>query len=110
MSLPGRDQAPEEFASGGSGRVPVDQRLGFATCLYDGFSAAHTSSFDDTAVRQQIRTDVLRVETFARGNFLAVSADVFDDGRVALVYRKRFHSAFSEPHIAAFAACLAKYR
>ncbi|WP_194634734.1 hypothetical protein, partial [Vibrio anguillarum] len=66
-----------------SGSISADVILEFTGCVYDGFLSSHSMTTDiDT--KQQIRTDGYRVETYAGGRILLMSADILNSGHVEL--------------------------
>ncbi|QQX81679.1 hypothetical protein JK628_07520 [Shewanella sp. KX20019] len=66
------------------GNIPIDKIEFFVDCLSDGFQQSH-SGITNFEVRQFNRANGYRVETYTGSfNYLLVSADVFNDGKVVL--------------------------
>jgi hypothetical protein len=74
----------DEFFVVDSGNIATDKIPYFIDCLTDGFNKAH-SGLANFEVRQSIRATGYRIETYTGSlNYLLVSADVFNDGKVVL--------------------------
>ncbi|MGI2174023.1 hypothetical protein [Shewanella ulleungensis] len=74
----------DEFFVVDSGTIHAEKVPYFVDCLNDGFNKAHwgLTSFE---VRQSTRAAGYRVETYTGSlNYLIVSADIFNDGKVVL--------------------------
>jgi hypothetical protein len=99
---------PEDFTTLRTGRIPEAAVPGFTTCVMDGFDAAHQLA--DVSARQQRRENLTRVETSTGGRLLLVSADIFDDGRVALLEAKSGALLNTSAEVDAFDRCLRKHR
>lgn len=81
-SAPTRDDH-DEFRSLSKGIISHKSTLNFATCLYDGFLKSH-SMLTNVETKQQIRPDGYRIETYAGGYILIMSADILKNGHVEL--------------------------
>ena len=99
---------PEKFTLMHEGRISPPNVTAFAECLLDGFDKSHFMLTNSTS-RQQRRTDSFRVETFAGGRLLMISADVFDDGRVLLLEAKAAALVNTSGERETFARCLDRY-
>lgn len=89
------------------GQIQTSKTQPFADCLFDGFSEARkTTTF---TIRQQRRTDGVRVETLAN-SFIGVSADVKDDGSVAFYESTAMAWVSTEPEVKVFLSCIDKYK
>jgi hypothetical protein len=106
-AAPGRESAHSTMVVREGTVAPADAGV-MADCLMDGFGHAHWM-MTNTRVAQQRRSDGLRVETYT-GNTLLISADVFDDGRVALTEMSNAKLVNTSGEREAFAACLAHFR
>lgn len=97
---------PAAFKQLEHGQIQTSKVQSFADCLFDGFSEARvTTTF---TIRQQRRTDGVRVETLAN-SFIGVSADVKDDGSVALYESTAMVWVSTEPEVKVFLSCIDKY-
>lgn len=74
----------DHFKSRDAGTVSLAALPRFADCVMDGFQTAHP--FSNMNVRQQRRSDGIRVETFAGSGsgMIMISVDVRDSGHVEL--------------------------
>lgn len=98
---------PGAFKEKLSGKInPADQRR-FVECLMDGFDKAHWSLTLITT-RQQVRSDTIRVET-VNNSAIINSADVNNDGTVALYESREGELTNTTGERAAFRACLQKF-
>ena len=106
-AAPGREttQASTELTAG---VISTTSTGAMTDCLLDGFGKAHWL-MTNTRVAQQHRSDGSRVETYT-GNILLVSADVKDDGHVALIEMSNAKFVSTSGEREAFATCLAKYK
>lgn len=91
-----------------SGTISPTKQRAFVGCLTDGFGKAHWAG-SPIISRQQILEDTIRVESIG-GNFntLLESADVNNDGTVAL-YESRSAVVDLRGERETFAACLARF-
>lgn len=104
---PTRDE-PKKFNLVRTGVVRSGDGQAFADCLLDGFDKAHFA-LTNVSSRQQRRTDGYRVESLAGGHLIAVSADVFDDGRVQLFEAKASALVSTSGERRAFDLCATKF-
>ncbi|BAJ02381.1 hypothetical protein [Shewanella violacea] len=98
-----------DFIVVSSGNVPNDKIPHFIDCLTDGFNKAHwgTTNYE---VRQTVRSSGYRVETYTGSfNYLLVSADIFNDGRVVLNESISAGWINTNGEKEAFASCLVEY-
>lgn len=105
-AAPTRDQ-PAEFKLMGSGQVPAAQLGAFSDCVMDGFDKAHTIPTAFRARKVQ-RSTMTRVESML-DNSIAISADIHNDGRVALYESSIAALVNLASEKQAFAACLKNY-
>jgi hypothetical protein len=74
----------DEFFVVDSGNIPPEKVPYFVDCLNDGFNKAHWG-LTNFEVRQSTRATGYRIEIYTGSlNYLMVSADVFNDGKVVL--------------------------
>lgn len=100
----------DEFFVVLSGNVPVDKVPNFIDCLTDGFNKAHWG-MTDYEVRQTTRAAGYRVETYTGSfNYLLVSADIFNDGKVVLNESSAAALINTNGEKDTFASCLAEFR
>jgi hypothetical protein len=94
----------DEFFVVNSGNIPTEKVPYFVDCLNDGFNKAHWG-LTNFEVRQSTRATGYRVDTYTGTlNYLLISADVFNDGKVvinesstaALINTKGEKKTFSE--------------
>ncbi len=102
-------QDVEEFESLMTGSIAPSSVLDFTSCLHDGFSQAH-AILSDIDTKQQIRSDGYRVETFAGGRILVISADVLNSGHVELWESSAAALVNTSGEREAFTSCLVKYQ
>lgn len=101
-------QDVEEFESLMTGSIPPSSVLDFASCLHDGFSQSH-AILSDIDTKQQMRSDGYRVETFAGGRILVISADVLNNGHVELWESSAAALINTSGEREAFKLCLDEY-
>lgn len=82
-AAPTRAQDPARYKLLDSGKVPRQSSLQLVECLTDAFAALNSGN-TAFSVRQSRRAESIRVEVYVSQVNLAVSADVFDDGRTEL--------------------------
>ena len=96
------------FSPSKEARISPASVQAFADCLLDGFDKAHFM-LTNIASRQQRRSNSYRVETFAAGRILLISADVFDHGHVVLNESASAALVNTSGERQAFEECLKKY-
>ncbi len=101
-------QDVEEFESKAAGLIKPSSVLDFTSCVYDGFSQAN-SILSDVDTKQRSRTDGYRVETFAGGRILLMSADILNNGHVELWESSAALLINTSNERKAFKACLSTY-
>ncbi len=100
----------DEFFVISSGMIPSDKVPHFIDCMTDGFNKAH-SGLTNVEVRQSIRATGYRVETYTGSfNYLLVSADIFNDGKVVLNESSAAALINTNGEKEVFASCLVEYK
>lgn len=100
----------DEFFVISSAMIPSDKVPHFIDCLTDGFNKAH-SGLTNFEVRQSNRATGYRVETYTGSfNYLLVSADIFNDGKVVLNESSAAALINTNGEKEAFAGCLAEFK
>lgn len=107
-AAPTRDNH-EEFESKASGNIPTDRVLDFSSCVYDGFTRSH-SMMTSVDTRQQVRPEGYRVETFAGGHILLMSADILNTGKVELWESSAAALIDTSEERNTFSSCLHMYK
>jgi hypothetical protein len=98
----------EAFTIAATGVIEPKNVQAFTDCLMDGFDKAHWILTSATT-RQQRRSNSYRVESFAGGDILLISVDVFDDGNTRLFESKSAALVNTSGERAAFGRCLEKF-
>lgn len=99
----------DEFELINKGTVDTKSVLLFVDCLSDRFNAAHYL-LTNIEVRQSQRAAGYRVETYTgTQNFLIISADIFNDGRVELYESSSAALINTKGEREAFNQCLKQY-
>ncbi|MEZ9197444.1 hypothetical protein [Shewanella sp. 10N.286.54.B9] len=100
----------DEFFVVNSGIVPTDKVPHFVDCLTDGFNKAHWG-LTDFEVRQSKRATGFRVETYTGSlNYLIVSADIFNDGKVVLNESSAAALVNTNGEKEAFTSCVSEFQ
>ena len=100
----------DDFFVVSSGMIPSDKVPHFIDCITDGFNKAH-SGLTNVEVRQSIRATGYRVETYTGSfNYLLVSADIFNDGKVVLNESSAAALINTNGEKEAFASCLVEFK
>lgn len=99
-----------EFFVVSSGNISAAKVPHFIDCLTDGFNKSH-SGLANFEVRQSTRTTGYRVETYTGSfNYLIVSADIFNDGKVVLNESSAAALINTNGEKETFASCLAEFK
>ncbi|MCU8031782.1 hypothetical protein L5M51_18780 [Shewanella sp. SM73] len=100
----------DEFSVILSGNIVPDKVAHFVDCLTDGFNKAHWGGVN-FEVRQSTRATGFRVETYTGTmNYLLMSADVINDGNVALYESSAAALINTTGEVEAFKGCLKQYQ
>ena len=100
----------DEFFVVDSDTIPAEKVPYFIDCLTDGFNKAH-SGLTNFEVRQSSRAAGYRIETYTGSmNYLLVSADVFNNGKVVLNESSSAVLINTNGEKQAFANCLVKFK
>lgn len=100
----------EEFTVISSGNIMPNNVAHFVDCLTDGFNKAHWGGVN-IEVRQSTRATGFRVETYTGTmNYLIMSADVMNDGKVALYESSAAALINTTGEVEAFKGCLSQYQ
>lgn len=100
----------DEFKVILSGNVMPDKVPYFVDCLTDGFNKAHWGGVN-IEVRQSNRATGVRVETYTGTmNYLIMSADVMNDGKVALYESSAAALINTTGEVEAFKGCLTQFQ
>ena len=99
----------DEFELINKGIIDKKDILAFVDCLSDRFNASHYL-LTNIEVRQAQRATGYRVETYTgTQNFLIISADIFNDGRVELFESSSAALINTKGERKAFEQCLKQY-
>jgi hypothetical protein len=101
---------PGEFFVVSAGNISAEKVPYFVDCLNDGFNKAHWG-LTNFEVRQSTRATGFRIETYTGSlNYLMVSADVFNDGKVVLNESSAASLINTKGEKEAFTKCLAEFQ
>lgn len=104
-----RDVA-SDFNHINGGQIPKDKVPEFVDCVSDKFRDRTIGIDNNLFNRQNRRSNGYRVELVSSVGGIAVSADVFDDGRVELFERAHVRSSAFKGERDGFDVCLSKYK
>lgn len=99
-----------DFISINGGQISKANVLEFVECVSDKFRDRQIGLDVNLLNRQQRRNNGYRVELVTNSTGLAISADIFDDGRVELFERTTAIRTRLEDERKGFAICLDKYK
>lgn len=105
---PTRNSDPAQFVVKAEGRVAPSNILSFSDCVIDGFQVSH-GMMANIGIKQTRRSTGYRIETLAGGYIVVTSADIFEDGRVAMYESSAAGLINTKDQIIAFNDCLKKY-
>jgi hypothetical protein len=93
-----------------AGNISAEKVPYFVDCLNDGFNKAHWG-LTNFEVRQSTRATGYRIETYTGSlNYLMVSADVFNDGKVVLNESSAASLINTKSEKEVFANCLIEFQ
>lgn len=107
-AAPTRSNDPAKFITKGEGRIAPSNTLLFSDCMIDGFQSSH-GMMTNVSTKQTRRSTGYRIESLAGGHIVVTSADIFDDGRVALYESSAAGLINTTGEVETFNACLKKY-
>ncbi len=98
---------PNDFKLVAKGQIQTSKVQPFADCLMDGLREALVTT--TYTFKQERRTEGIRVEQLA-SSFIGMSADVNNDGSVALYESKAMGLVDTKPEINVFTGCTDRYK